>query len=84
MFNNTTPTEFFMPRRPRIKIRNPKLEILNKPKHSNPKIEIQNDLGKNPKSEYRNTKQVQNLNAQNPKRSNGNFSSVLNVSKLVF
>ena len=27
-----------------IKIRNPNLEIRNKPKHSNPKIEIRNEL----------------------------------------
>jgi len=32
------------PRRPRIKIRIPKLEIRNKPEHSNPKIEIQNEF----------------------------------------
>jgi uncharacterized membrane protein len=60
----------------RIKIRIPKLEIRNKLEPSNPKIEIQDNLGKNPKSEYRNTKQVQNLNAQNPKPSSENFSRV--------
>ncbi len=76
MFNRTTSTKFIAPRRPQIKIRIPKLEISNKPKSSNPKIEIQNDLGKNPKSEYRNTKQFQNLNSQNPKPSNENFSRV--------
>ncbi len=43
MLNRTTSTRFFAPRRPRIKIRIPKLEIRNKPKHSNPKIEIQNE-----------------------------------------
>ena len=61
---------------PPIKIRIPKHEISNKPEHSNLKIEIQNDLGKNPKSEYRNTKQFQNLNSQNPKPFNENFSRV--------
>jgi len=76
MFNRTTSIKFFAPIRPRIKIRIPKLEISNKPKHSNLKIEIQNDPGKNPKSEYRNTKQFQNLNSQNPKPSNENFSRV--------
>jgi len=87
LFNRTTSTKLIAPsglealragrpRRPRIKIRIPKLEISNKPKSSNPKIEIQNDLGKNPKSEYRNTKQFQNLNFQNPKPSNENFSRI--------
>jgi len=65
---------YIAPRRPQVKILNPKHEILNKPEHSNQKIEIQNDLGKNPKSEYRNPKQFQNLNSQNPKPSNENFS----------
>jgi hypothetical protein len=32
------------PRCSRIKIRIPKLEIRNKPKHSNPKIEIRNEI----------------------------------------
>jgi len=59
-----------------VKILNAKHEISNKPKHLNPKIEIQNDLGKNPKSENRNTKQFQNLNSQNPKPFNENFSHV--------
>jgi len=76
MFDRTTPTKIFAPRRPRMKIRNPKHEILNKPKHSNLKFEIQNDLGKNPKSEYQNTKQFQNLNSQNPKPSNKDSSCV--------
>ncbi len=47
MFNRTTSTKFFAPRRPRIKIRIPKLEISNKPKHSNLKIEIQNEINWN-------------------------------------
>ncbi len=76
MFNRTTSTKFFAPSRPQMKIRNPKHEILNKPKHSNLKFKIQNDLGKNPKYEYRNTKQFQNLNSQNSKPSNENFSRV--------
>ncbi len=87
MFDSSTSTEFFAPsglealragrpRRPRIKIRISKFEISNKPKYSNFNFEIQNDLGKHPKSEYRNTKQFQNLNSQNPKPSNENFSRV--------
>jgi len=69
---------YVSPRRSRIEIRILKLEISNKPKYANLKIEIQNDLGKNPKSEYRNTKQFQNLNSQNSKPSNENFSRVFN------
>jgi len=65
-----------------VKILNPKLGISNKPKQSNPKIKIQNDLGKNPKSEYRNTKQYQNLNSQNPKPFNENFSHVFNCFEI--
>jgi len=76
MSDGTTLKKFFAPRRTRIKILNPKLEISNKPKHLNPKIEIQYELGKNPKSKYRNTKQFQNLNSQNPKPSDENFSRV--------
>ncbi len=68
--------KFFAPRHLRIEIRITKHEIRNKMKHSNPKIEIQNGLRKNPKSEYRNPKQFQNLNSQNPKPSNENFSRV--------
>jgi len=60
----------------RIKIRIPQLEISNKPEPPNSKIKIQNDLGKTPKSEYRNPKQFQNLNSQNPKPFNENFSRV--------
>ncbi len=66
-----------MPRRQQSKIRIPKPEIQKKRKHSNLKIAIQNDLRENPKSEYRNTKQFQNLNSQNPKPSNENFSRVV-------
>jgi len=76
MFNKTNSTKIFAQKHPRIKIRIPKLEISNKQEHSNPKFKIQNDLGKNPKSEYRNTKQFQNLNSQNPKPFNENFSHV--------
>jgi len=87
MLNRTTLRKFFAPtglealqarrpRRLRIKIRNPKPEILNKPEYPNPKFEIQSDLGKNPKSEYRNTKQFQNLNSQNRKPPNENFSRI--------
>jgi len=65
-----------------VKILNPKHEISNKPKHSNPKIEIQNELGKYPKSESRNTKQFQNLNSQNPKPTNKNFSRVFKCSEI--
>jgi len=44
MFNRTTSTKFFAPRRHRMKIRNPKHEILIKPKHSNLKFEIRNEI----------------------------------------
>jgi len=43
----------------------------------NYKFEARNPkFGKNPKFEYRNTKQFQNLNSKNPKPSNENFSRV--------
>ncbi len=44
MFNRTTSTKFIAPRRSRMKIRIPKLEIRNKPKHSNPIIKIRNGI----------------------------------------
>ncbi len=44
MFNRTTSTKFITPRRPRAKILNPKHEIRNKPRHSNSKFEIQNEI----------------------------------------
>ncbi len=44
MFNRTTSTKFFSLRRSRMKIRISKLEIRNKPKHSNPIIEIRNEI----------------------------------------
>jgi len=37
-------TKLFAPRHHQVKILNPKHEILNKQKHSNPKIEIQNEF----------------------------------------
>jgi hypothetical protein len=55
------PLKFIAPRRPQLKILNPKHEILDKMRF---------------KFEYRNTKQLQNLNSQNPKLSNENFSRV--------
>jgi len=44
MFNRMTSTKLFAPRRPRRKFRNPKHEILNKPKHSNLKVKIRNEI----------------------------------------
>jgi len=37
-------TKLFAPRHHQVKILNPKHEILNEQKHSNPKIEIQNEF----------------------------------------
>ncbi len=44
MLNRTTSAKISAPEHPGIKIRNPKLEISNKPKHSNLKIEILNEI----------------------------------------
>ncbi len=91
-FNRKTSGKIFAPRRHRIKIRISKLEISNKLKYSNPKIEIQNDLGKHPKKneiqirnsniEIRNNFKISILKIQNlPMRTSPVF---LNVLKLVF
>jgi len=44
MFNRTNSTMCIAPKRTQVKILNPKHEILNKPKHSNLKLGIHNEI----------------------------------------